>query len=466
MSGWQWRIVITYLTGAFLGALDQNILGPALTTIVRDFNIAPKWGVWAVTVYTLVYAVAMPITAKIADKYGRRRVFQMGMALFAAGSLICALAGNFYVLLLGRAVQALGGGGILPIAVAEIGLAFPKEQRGKALGLYGATWGISSIVGPILGGIIVQYATWNWLFLINVIPALVVIALAVGLPMEQEREEKKMDWRGSLLVGSIILSLMLALTQARGHLGVDAFFSADVLGFLFIAVTLLPLFLRVERKAEDPVIDLSYFRNRRLVTVFITAALTGMIMMAVLFLPAYVEYVLGYPPGKASYMVALLALASVITSPLGGAMADRFGAVRVILLGLTASFFGSTLLTLLVEHTAGPGDVGMIGLATLVIGLLFLGSGMGLVMGSPLNLLVIEEVGAQAVSSGLAVMTVIRSFGNTLGPVAMGAMLTAAADWGAMRDGFAHIFVLQMIVAATGLVLVSTLLRRSGQSKG
>ncbi|MZP30825.1 MFS transporter [Heliobacterium undosum] len=453
----QIRILVTYLSGVFLGALDQGIIGPALTTIVRDFNISPKWCVWAVTVYTLVYAVSMPITAKLADRYGRRRIFMTGMAFFAVGSLFCAMSGNLYELLVGRAVQALGGGGILPVAVAEIGLAFPKEQRGRALGLYGATWGIASIAAPILGGVVIQYLSWPWLFLINIPAAALIILLAVGLSEDVEPQVKAMDWQGALLVGAVIFCFMLGLTHIQGQKGWSGVWMPNVYLFLLAGLLLIPLLFRVERKAEDPVVNPAYFQNPRLVTIFLLAALSGMVMLTVLFVPAYVEYVLHFPPGKASYMVVPLALASVVTSPLGGFIVDRFGASRTLSLGFGATAAGAIVLAGLVEQIGAPADVTTSYIMIVTLGFILLGGGLGLIVGSPLNVLVMGEVDKREVSSGLAVMTVIRSLGNTLGPVVMGGLLATATSLGQPRDGFVDIFTALFVIASIGLLLTTRL---------
>ncbi|ABZ85542.1 major facilitator superfamily protein [Heliomicrobium modesticaldum Ice1] len=453
----QIRILVTYLSGVFLGALDQGIIGPALTTIVRDFNISPKWCVWAVTVYTLVYAVSMPITAKLADRYGRRRIFMTGMAFFAVGSLFCALSDSLYLLLVGRAVQALGGGGILPVAVAEIGLAFPQERRGRALGLYGATWGIASIVAPILGGVVIQYLSWPWLFLINVPAAALLIVLAFGLPEEVEPQVKAMDWQGALLVGMVIFCFMLGLTHIQGQKGWSGVWMPNVYLFLLAGLLLIPLLFWVERNAEDPIVNPAYFQNPRLLTIFLLAALSGMVMLTVLFMPAYVEYVLHFPPGKASYMVVPLALASVVTSPLGGLIVDRFGASRTLSLGFGATAVGAVVLAVLVEQIGSPADVSTRYIMIVTFGFILLGGGLGLIVGSPLNVLVMGEVDRREVSSGLAVMTVIRSLGNTLGPVVMGGLLATATSLGQPKDGFVDIFTALLVIASLGLLLTTRL---------
>ncbi|WP_170270337.1 MFS transporter [Heliorestis acidaminivorans] len=462
MTGRQIRILITFLSGVFLGALDQNILGPALTSIIRDFNISPKWGVWAVTVYTLMYAVSMPITAKIADKFGRRKVFMVGITLFALGSLISGLSDNLYQLLIGRAIQAIGGGGILPIAVAEIGLAFPKEQRGKALGLYGATWGIASITAPLLGGFFVEHLSWPWLFWVNIPAVMVILLLAFTLPENaetSERQFKAMDIKGSMLTGAIIFCFMLGLSHIQGHLGITGIFKPNVYLFLLAGMALLPLLIYVEKRAEDPVINLKFFQNSSLTIVFLMALLSGVVMMSILFLPAYVEYVLDFPAGRASYMVLPLAMASVITSPLGGAIADRFGAPKAIFFGFTSSTIGSIILALLASSVLPISLETVIPLVMATIGLVFLGAGLGLVIGSPLNLLVIGQVDRQEVTSGLAVMTVIRSLGNTLGPVIMGGLLATATALGHPREGFTDIFFVVTFVSLLGMILTISLKR-------
>lgn len=460
MSAHQVRLLITYLSGVFLGALDQGILGPVLTTIVREFNISPKWGVWMVTVYTLVYAVSMPITAKLADRYGRRKIFMAGIGFFALGSLLCGMSQNLYQLLLARALQALGAGGIFPVAVAEVGLAFSKEKRGKALGLFGATHGMGSIVAPILGGFVIEHFSWPWLFYINVPASLLIIVLALGLPEDVQPNVKAVDWRGAILVGAVIFCFMLGLTHIQGHLGWSGVLMPNVYLFLLGGLLLIPVLVKVESRAKDPVLNLDFFRNPRLVLVYLLAVLSGMVLMSILFLPAYVEFVLHYSPGRASYMVAPLALASVISAPLGGVIADKYGASRVLLIGFLNSTLGAVILSITAYLTVGKGEVIFSPIIWVITGLVFLGGGLGLVVGSPLNLLVMEEVKRHEISSGLAVVTVIRSFGNTMGPVLMGGLLATATAVGDPRNGFIDIFLLGTTLSVVGIFITLKLRKR------
>lgn len=212
--------IIVFLLGIFMGAIDSGIVSPARTIIANSFSLTDNMSIWVITIYTLAYAVSMPITGKLSDRYGRRKVYMISISLFAIGSFMCGLSnffGNYQFLLFSRVIQALGGGGIMPIATAYIGSSFPLEKRGTALGLVGAVFGISTIIGPSLGSFVLDIAgsnNWGYLFFINLPISIIILGLALTLKEnKKEGSLKKMDLQGSAMITIVILSLMYGLTN-------------------------------------------------------------------------------------------------------------------------------------------------------------------------------------------------------------------------------------------------------------
>ena len=203
--------------GVLMAALDIAIVGPALPAIRTAFGVSERATAWVFTIYVLLNLVGTPLMAKLSDTFGRRSIYVLDVALFAAGSLLVAIAPNFGVLLLGRAIQGLGAGGIFPVASAVIGDTFPPEKRGSALGLIGAVFGIAFLIGPIIGGLLLMVG-WQWLFLVNLPLAALVIALSLRLlPATRPPEQRRFDWAGMLVLSAMLGALAYGLNRRLGE---------------------------------------------------------------------------------------------------------------------------------------------------------------------------------------------------------------------------------------------------------
>ncbi len=194
------RILLVLFLGVLMGALDIAIVGPALHSIKTTFGVDDRLLAWIFTIYVLFNLIGTPLMAKLSDIFGRRGVYVADVTLFAIGSLVVALSASFPMLLVGRALQGFGAGGIFPVASAVIGDTFPPEKRGSALGLIGAVFGLAFIIGPILGGVLLMVG-WQWLFIVNIPIALVVIVMSLRLlPATRAAERKPFDWPGMVVL--------------------------------------------------------------------------------------------------------------------------------------------------------------------------------------------------------------------------------------------------------------------------
>jgi MFS family permease len=286
-------VAVVYLLGLFMGALDMGIVSPARVVIQNDLGIGDEAGVWIITIYSLAYAASIPVMGKLADKYGRKYVYLTCIFLFGLGSLLCGLSqdvGSYGMLIASRVVQAIGGGGIVPVATAEFGTAFPEEKRGMVLGLVGAVYGIASVFGSAAGSLILQIfgqTQWQFIFYINVpICVFVLIFGLAKLKNTTEPDVRPIDGVGICVMTVMILSLMYGLRNIDFFNLGASITQLDVWPYLVAFCVLVPVFVAVEHRAADPVMNLAYFKDRDILITLVCSIITGIVMMATHLLPA------------------------------------------------------------------------------------------------------------------------------------------------------------------------------------
>ena len=418
-------VAAVYLLGLFIGALDMGIVTPARTVIQNSMGVEDSLGVWMLTIYTLAYAASIPIMGKLADKYGRKYIYLLCVTLFGLGSLMCGLSrefNSFEMLLFARAVQAIGGGGIMPVATAEFGTAFPEEKRGMALGLVGGVYGIANVFGASAGSAILDLfgqANWQFIFYINV-PICLFILIAGFAKLENAKEA---DVRPFDLVGVVVMTVMV-LSLMYGLKGLDFFniptsiSSLDVAPFLIIFIALLPLFVYIEHRAADPVMNLGYFKNRDIVITLICSIATGIIMMSNIFLPQFCENSMMMRSGSGGYFVIILGIFAGVGSPMSGKLIDKFGVKPVLGFGFATAAVGSLFAT----FVACPNP----NILTVIVSLVLIGLGMGFTMGTPLNYMMLQKTDDAESNSALATLSLVRSIGTAIAPAIMVAFVANA----------------------------------------
>lgn len=411
-------IMAVYLAGIFMGAIDTGIVTPARTVIQNNLMVDDKTGIWMITIYTLAYAASIPIMGKMADKYGRKYIYLTSIFLFGLGSLICGLSqdiGSFSVLLAGRVIQALGGGGIVPVATAEFGTTFPPEKRGMALGLIGGVYGIANIFGASAGSAIMDIFgknNWQFIFYVNLpITLFILVAGFMFLSNNRLQGVKKTDISGILLLTVMILSLMYGLKNIDFFDFASTIVHSNVYPFLLIFIVLLPIFIMVEKKAEDPVMNLGYFTNGRILVTLIISFVVGIVMMGMIFVPQFSENALKIASGSGGYFVIILGLFAGVGAPLSGRLIDKFGAKAVLTTGFSISILGSLFLILVSTNYPNTFNV--------VVSLLLIGLGMGFTIGAPLNYMMLDNTKKEESTSALATLSLVRSVGTVIGPAIM-----------------------------------------------
>lgn len=418
-------IMVIYLAGIFMGAIDTGIVTPARTVIQNNLLVDEKSGIWMITIYTLAYAASIPIMGKFADKYGRKYIYLLSISLFGLGSLFCGLSqnfGSFELLLAARCVQAIGGGGILPVATAEFGTTFPPEKRGMALGLVGGVYGIANIFGASAGSAILDLFgknNWQFIFYVNIpITIFIVIAGIIKLPNTRESNVKKIDFLGISILTIMVLSILYGLKNIDFFNFGTTFTSSSVLPFLIVFVVLIPVFILAEKKAEDPVMNLSYFTNPRIIITLVVAFISGIILMGMIFVPQFSENALKVASGSGGYFVIILGLFSGIAAPLSGKLIDKLGAKIILGFGFLVSIVGSVFLVLVA--TENPNTI------TVVVSLVLIGVGIGFTIGTPLNYMMLDNTKKEESNSALATLSLVRSIGTAIAPAIMVGFLAHA----------------------------------------
>ena len=306
------RVLAVLFVGVLMGALDIAIIGPALPAIQAEFDLGPRQLPWIFTIYVLMQMISTPLMAKLSDYFGRRAIYVLDIALFAAGSVVVALShgtGLWLLLLAGRAIQGVGAGGIFPVASAVIGDTFPAAERGRALGLIGAVFGLAFILGPVLGGLLLGLG-WQWLFLLNLpLAAGVVVAGWRLLPRTRLLSAGRFDVAGMTALGVALATLTYGLNEfdpdnALASLGAPAVWISLALSVLaWIAVVL------IERRAENPVFPVRLLASRQLAVAFAITAGAGLGEASTVFLPLLAVLSLGVSSATGSYLLLPLVVA-------------------------------------------------------------------------------------------------------------------------------------------------------------
>ncbi len=409
-------VVVTagVMLALFLAAVELTVVGTAMPTIIAQLGGLTLYS-WVFSAYMLTSTTMMPIFGRLSDLYGRRRIFVVGMALFLSGSALSGLSQSMFQLIFFRAIQGLGAGALLPLAFTIIGDIYSIEQRTRMQGLFSGVWGVASIVGPLLGGFLVDHVSWRWVFYINLPPGLITVAVLWWGLVESERRSRRIsiDYKGAILLASSVVALLLALLQ-----GGQAFpwLSAPILGLLALSLVSAIAFLWVERRAPEPIIPLDLFRHRMFSVASLHGFLSGMALFgSTSFIPLFVQGVIGTSATQAGATLTPQILGWTMASTFSAPFILRVGYRRIALTGMATMTSGAALLAL-----QGVGAT----LWSVGFSQILLGAGMGV---SVTALLIAVQNGMPRERLGIATSSLqfSRSIGGTVGVSLMGAVMTA-----------------------------------------
>ncbi|MFJ7585852.1 DHA2 family efflux MFS transporter permease subunit [Streptomyces sp. NPDC097617] len=404
------------LLGLLIAALDQTIVSTALPTIVSDLGGMAQLS-WVVTAYMLASTAATPLWGKLGDQYGRKRLFQYAIVLFLIGSALCGLAQDMPQLIGFRALQGLGGGGLIVLSMAIVGDIVPPRERGKYQGLFGGVFGATSVLGPLLGGVFVDNLSWRWVFYINLpigVVALVVIAAVLHIPKRSSKHT--IDYLGTFLIACVATCLVLVASLG----GTWGWGSARIIGLAVLGAVLLAVFLLIERKATEPVLPLGLFRIRTFTLCSVISFVIGFAMFgAMVYLPTFLQVVQGVSPTMSGVHMLPMVIGMLITSTASGQIVSRTGRWKVFPIAGT----GVTAIGLLLLHQLHRTS------STWEMSVYFFvfGAGLGLVM-QVLVLVVQNAVSYADLGVATSGATFFRSIGASFGVAIFGTVFTNQLD--------------------------------------
>ncbi|HEY9167615.1 MAG TPA: DHA2 family efflux MFS transporter permease subunit [Candidatus Kryptonia bacterium] len=418
---YKWWVLVNVMMGTFMVVLDSTIVDVSLAKIMATFGIGIDTVKWVATAYLLVFAVILPTSGWIADHFGYKRTYTMGLALFTLGSLLCSISWNETALILFRVVQGAGGGFLMPVGMAIVTREFPPEKRGLALGFWGIAAAASVSLGPTLGGYLIDNFAWHSIFDINVPVGLIGIFATLVIQREYKTSTtRSFDIIGFLSVSTFLTSLLIALSDGNAEWNTGGWTSPFILTCFAISLIALVVFLAVELNVRHPLIDLSLLKNFNFGMANLVLFIFGMGMFGSTFLlPLYLQNGLGYTAFQAGSLFLPVGIIMAVAGPVAGRLSDKTNPKILALFGiivLSLSLFVNQFLSLFSETSS------------IMLSLYLRGIGMGFIF-TPLSALSLSEIPRERMAQASGLFNVLRQIGGSFGVALMGTLLTMRTDF-------------------------------------
>ncbi len=409
----RWAVTAGVMVGMFIAALEATVVGTAMPTVIASLGGLNHYS-WVFSAYLVTSTVTVPVWGKLSDLYGRRLLYQAGIAIFLLGSVLSGLSGTMTQLIIFRAIQGLGAGALIPLGMTIIGDIFTLEERAKMQAYFSGVWGLSSVIGPLIGGFITDQLSWRWVFYIN-LPIGIAAALIIGLALKEPKltEKPKIDYAGATLLMTAISLLMLALVE--GGASVSTLLTTQNILLIGGSVVLLLIFAKVEKRAPDPIIPFELFKNRTISLSVAAGFLAGVAMFgAISFVPLFAQGALGSTATEAGSLLTPLMLSWVAMSIVGGRVLLKVGYKKLSVAGFIVLTIGFVLLSNFDRDTPR---------VWLYVYLACIGAGLGMTM-LTLLIAVQESVNRRKLGVATSLNQFSRAIGGAFGVAIMGAFLT------------------------------------------
>jgi len=426
-------VTIGIMLSLFLASMESTVVATAMPTIVGQLGGLEHFS-WVFSAYMLASTTTVPLYGKLSDLYGRRKLYVIAMALFLIGCVMSGQANTMNQLIFARAMQGIGAGGIMPLAFIMIGEMFSLEQRTKMQGVFSGVWGVSSIVGPLLGGFLVDQLSWRWVFYVNLIPGLLAAGFVAFAWRDQihSYEKPSVDYAGAGLLMSAVVTLLLGLMDSG---------TSNGLILIAVSIILFVLLLWVESRAADPILPLHLFRERLFAVSITHGALTGWAMFgSISFVPLFVQSVLGTSATRAGITIAPMLLGWVLSSIIGTRLLLIVGYRKLVMIGTTSLAIGAFFMSRIGVDTSQT---------SLMVFVALMGIGMGLSI-PPFLIAVQTSVERRYLGTATSTMQFSRSIGGTLGVSVMGAALSLRLASNLSASGLDPSLVSQLLEPASG----------------
>ena len=421
----KWLVLSAVAMGIFLATIDGSIVNVALPTLSAALGADFATVQWVVLSYLLTITTLLAVVGRLADMYGRKRLYNSGFVVFTVGSLLCGLSPSVGWLIGFRVLQGIGAALILALGLALVTEAFPPQERGRALGIAGSIVSIGIVTGPTLGGVIIENLSWHWIFFVNVpIGILGTYLVWRNIPATRPPGGQAFDFGGAATLCLGLLGILLGLTTGQQ----EGLTSPQALGLFVFGIFFLLALLYIQRRHPQPIIDPVLFRNRLFTVNLVTGLLVFVGLGSGVLIPFYLETVLGYSVQQVGLLLAVVPIALGIVSPISGVLSDRVGSRPISVLGLAVTLLGYLALSTLSTETTAVG---------FMLRYVLVGVGVGLFQ-SPNNSAMMGTAPRErlGVASGLLAMT--RNLGQTVGIAVLGALWAAlvfGAAGGPMAGG-------------------------------
>jgi MFS family permease len=407
-------ILLLFLIGVFMGSLDTGIIGPVLPSIEQSFHLTSRESSWIFTLFVITFMIGSPVMAKFSDFYGRKKIFILDVILFGIGSCLIAFSLNIESIFIGRIIQGFGCGGLFPVAGAFVGDAFPLNERGKALGILGSVFGISAIGGPLVGAALIPFG-WNWCFTINIPISIFLIIFAYYiLPEAEDKRKLTIDYSGIIILSLLAIFLAYGLNQIDSSNFLNSIFSLNVAPFLLIFVILIPIFLKIEKRAEESIVPIHMLKNSEISIACIETLCYGIIYSSAIFIPSLVILSMGLNDQLASLMLIPILGANAVAAPILGKILDSTGSRKIMAVGTLILAVG------LIAIAVYPNN-----LIFFIIAGCLIGVGMVTIIGAPLRYIVLCEAKPQERGAGQAIVNMLSSAGQLIGGALIGGIIAS-----------------------------------------